>query len=360
VVGGRNFGTGRQLSLNNSEKSTSRAKIMSLGIGIIGAGVMGAGHARILARGVAGGHLVGICDFDERRAEALANDCGAARVFRDARGLIKDAAIDAVVIVSPDDTHADLIKACLAVGKPVLCEKPLAANLDECRSVLDSEIAVGRRLIQVGYMRRFDPGYIAMQQELSSGGLGLPVLLRFIHRNATAPHFMTSELVFTNAAVHEIDIARYLLGEEIAGITVISSRPSQVAPERQPHLLVLETESGVIIDAELFLDAQYGYDVQAEVVCENGTVALSPLPPISHKFAKQEGYRLETDWRVRFADAYKNQMQAWIVSIMTGKPTGANAWDGYIASLTAMACLEALQKRQRLSLKLPEKPPFYE
>jgi myo-inositol 2-dehydrogenase / D-chiro-inositol 1-dehydrogenase len=332
---------------------------MTIGIGIIGAGIMGAGHARILASGVSGAQLVGLCDFDRSRAELLAEECRARMVFENPQDLINASSIDAIVIVSPDETHGDLLKACVAARKPVLCEKPLAASVEECRSVVDCEVAGGTQLIQVGYMRRFDPGYVAMQQALAVGDLGDPIFLRFVHRNAIAPHFMTSELVFTNAAVHEIDIARFLLREEIVNLSVVSPRASRIAPSRQAQLLILETESGIVVDVELFLDAQYGYDVRAEAVCEKGTVSLSPFPPVSFKLDGHEGYRVETDWRARFSDAYRSQMASWIASIQTGNSAGANAWDGYIASLVARYCLDAVRKRDRIGISVPTMPDLY-
>ncbi len=135
---------------------------MSVKVGIIGAGVMGADHARILHHGIAGADLVAIQDTDGERARRVADGCGAGRVFDTAAQLIADPAIDAIIVAAPDETHAPLVIACLERGKPVLCEKPLADTLAGCRAVITAEMRGGRRLVQVGYMRRFDPGYQAM------------------------------------------------------------------------------------------------------------------------------------------------------------------------------------------------------
>lgn len=123
---------------------------MSCGIGILGAGVMGSDHARILGAQIAGAHLVGIFDPDPARAEAAAAANGARRAFGEGIALIDDPEVDAVLVASPDETHADFVLACLARGKPVLCEKPLAASAEECLTLVEAETSLGKRLIQVG------------------------------------------------------------------------------------------------------------------------------------------------------------------------------------------------------------------
>ena len=328
-------------------------------IGVVGVGVMGADHARILRAGISGATLVAVQDADSDRARRVAGDCGVGRVFNDAYELIVDPGVDAVVVASPDETHAALVVACIRAGKPVLCEKPLASTLDACRAILDAEISGGKRLVQVGYMRRFDPGYRAMKATLENGRLGLPLFLHCVHRNAIAPHYITSELIIANSTVHEIDVARYLLGEEFTAATVISPRASNKMPTRQPQFVVLETRSGVVVDIEAFLDAQYGYDVRAELVCESGTVALAPNPPVALRFEGREGFGFNPDWRGRFEEAYREQVRAWVESIATGFPVGSSAWDGYVASATAAACLEAFRLRSKVPIAVEAKPEFY-
>ena len=147
---------------------------MSIGIGIIGAGIMGADHARIFAGSVAGAHLVAISDADLARAQTVAQETGAKRALSDPHALIDDPEVGAVLIASPDATHADFAIACIKAGKPVLCEKPLAPTAAEGLRVIEAERAAGRRLVQLGYMRRFVPGYVEMKGMLDSC-TGLPL-----------------------------------------------------------------------------------------------------------------------------------------------------------------------------------------
>ena len=331
----------------------------SLRIGIIGAGVMGADHAQTLAAGIAGAELGAVQDTDVARAQAVAERFGC-HVSESAAALIADPEIGAILICSPDATHAPLAIAAIEAGKPVLVEKPLAATLDEGRAVVAAEIAAGRRLVQVGYMRRFDPGYRAMQTALRENRYGPALFLHCIHRNAIGPDYLTSDLVIANSAVHEIDIARFVLDEDIVAATVISPRASSKAPHRQPQFIVLESRGGVVIDIEAFVDAGYGYDVQAELVCETGTISLAPNPPVAVREAGHDGFLVEQDWRARFRDAYRDQMAGWVRAILTGRATGSSAWDGYAASVTAAACLEAWRSRSRTAVALEARPSFYD
>jgi len=331
-----------------------------LGIGIIGTGVMGTDHAARLAGRIAGARLVAVQDADRTRAEAVGKALGA-RVLGDALALIDDPEIDAILVCSPDASHASLGLAAIAAGKAVLIEKPLAASLAEGERLVQAELRHGRRLVQVGFMRRFDPGYTEMRRSLVSGALGAPLFLHCRHRNATAPDYITSELVIASSAGHEFDAARFLLGEEIASAMVISPPPSRHAPTRQPQLIVLQAESGVAIDIEVFNDASYGYDVRAELVCEDATIALHPAPPTTLRQAGRDGPAVPQDWRQRFDDAYRLQLENWIAALRRGTPaSGASAWDGLAAPRVTEACLAAWLSGTQVLVDIPERPALYE
>ena len=172
----------------------------SIGVGVIGTGVMGRKHARLIRCETPGAHLVGVFDADADRARAVAEG---ATVFADTLSLIASDRIQAVIIASPDTTHADLTLACLKAGKAILCEKPLAPLAADALRVVEAEVGLGQRLIQVGYMRRFDAGYLAMKRIKDAGGVGAIVLLHNLHRNVRAPEWFTGAMAVTNAFVHE-------------------------------------------------------------------------------------------------------------------------------------------------------------
>jgi myo-inositol 2-dehydrogenase / D-chiro-inositol 1-dehydrogenase len=321
-------------------------------IGIIGTGVMGADHARLLGTVVSGATLGAVFDLDAVRAGQVAATLPGTRVFDDPRALIRD--VDAVLVASSDPTHEDFVLASIAAGKPVLCEKPLAPTVEGCQHIVDAEDAAGRRLVSVGFMRRYDPGYLALKSTVDSGEVGTPLLLHCVHRNPTAPVGLPSAALITGSAVHEIDIARWLLGEEIVGATVHTPRRSRAAGSTQdPLLLVLESASGVLVDVEVFVNARYGYDVRCELVGEEGTVSLDARPPALLRKDFSTGYGLPADWRPRFAEAYRRELQDWVDGLRTdGVPRGAGAWDGYVATAVAQACVTALETGVRQPVKL--------
>ena len=332
---------------------------MSIGIGVIGAGVMGADHARSVATALGGAHLAALSDADADRAARVATETGAARRHADGMALIADPSVDAVLIASPDATHAGFVLACLKAGKPVLCEKPLAATLAEAEEIIAAETALGRRLVQVGFMRRFDPAYAAMKARLDAGEIGAAVMLHCVHRNASAPSWFDAEMVITNAAVHEIDIARFLLGQEIAAATVFAPPASGAAGGSDRQFLVLETARGVLVNVEVFVNAAYGYDVRAELVGERGTLTRTPQDPVVLRQAGRESGAFSPDWRAHFAAAYQLQLQGWVQSIRTGVPVGASAWDGYAATATALACVGGLGRGERVRVAIGARPALY-
>jgi myo-inositol 2-dehydrogenase / D-chiro-inositol 1-dehydrogenase len=315
---------------------------MSVGVGVIGAGMMGTDHVRTLTTHVDDAHVVAVADADPARAEAAARE-GGGRAVADPHALIADPAVDAVVVASFDTTHEEFVLACIEAGKPVLCEKPLATTGDACLHILDAEVAAGRRLVSLGFMRRFDPAYGVIKEGLENGGVGDVLVVHCTHRNAASPSLFTSEMLITSSAVHEIDISRWLLEEEIVAATVRAPRSTKQAPNglRDPQLVLLETAGGVLIDVEVFVNARYGYDVRCELVGETGTLRLAE--------------QVAPDFRARFATAYRRELNRWV----QGLTDGPTAWDGYAANAVADACLESLASGERAEVRLADRPALY-
>ncbi|SOD73712.1 myo-inositol 2-dehydrogenase [Jatrophihabitans sp. GAS493] len=336
---------------------------MTVRTGVIGVGIMGAEHARLLTEVVSGSEVSAVFDVDQGRASQVAGGSGA-RLFDDPMVLIKDESVDAVLIASSDATHEQFVLACLAVGKPVLCEKPLAPDVAGCERILDTEIELGRQLASVGFMRRYDPGYLALKAEASE--LGEALLLRCIHRSASAPRNQPSSMLISGSAVHEIDIARWLLDDEPTQITVHRPRASSLSGSTQdPLLIVILTAGGVAIDIDVFVNAQYGYDVRCELVGELGAVELDAPAATRRRLSAATSRTLPPDWRPRFAEAYRRELQSWIDGNGSDKAPEpspylpATAWDGYVATATAEAGIRALESGQTQQIILREKPELY-
>jgi len=340
---------------------------MTVRVGVIGTGMIGQDHIRRITQVLTGGVITAVNDVDEARAGQVAAGlpgAGQQRVstHSSAAGLVADPNVDAVLIASWGAAHEEQVIAAVEAGKPVFCEKPLAPSSDACLRIMDAEMAAGRRLVQVGFMRRYDDGYRAMKQTLDDGGLGAPLLMHCAHRNPAAPPYgFTTEMIISDSSVHEIDIVRWLFGEEIVAATVLTPRRSGHAPDgvQDPLILVLEMASGALVDDELFVNAQYGYDVRGEVVCETGTVALADTSEVTVRTANQHGGRVPVDWRDRFIRAYDTELQDWLNAVAAGTATGPTSWDGYAAAAVTDAALAALQSGQRTAVTMPERPAFY-
>ena len=332
---------------------------MSIRVGLIGAGVMGADHARILSREIPGVTLQYICDADIARARASAEATGALHAGADPWAVIADKTVDAVLIASPDDTHAALTKACVEAGKPVLCEKPLSQSASECLDVIAAEVKAGRRLVQIGFMRRFDPAYVEMKQALARGVVGPALMMHNFHRNVSAPSNFTGQMAITNSAPHEFDIARFVLDAEYQSICVFRPEFRDAGKSGAPVFMVLKTQAGQLVNVEINNNAAYGYDVRGELVGEKGSVFLrSPVHSEIH-VNLQTITTYPADWRPRFAEAYRLQNSAWANAIATGQPVGASAWDGYAATLVAEAGVASLASGAAAKISLTTKPALY-
>ena len=213
--------------------------------------------------------------MDPARAAAVAERIGAT-AYPDSASLIASD-VDAVMICSYGPAHEVDVLACIAAGKPVFCEKPLTPTADAALRIMEAEQAAGRRLVTVGFMRRFDRSYREMKALLDSGDLGETLMVHCAHRNPTVPENYTWDMAINDTAIHEVDTMRWLLGEEFVTARVDTPKRTSLRFEhlQDPLVLVLETESGVRVDDEIFVNCQYGYDIRCEAVAEKGTVSLS-------------------------------------------------------------------------------------
>lgn len=334
---------------------------MTIRVAVIGAGIMGADHARIVAGDLPGAVLQVVCDASSERARAVADECGAVDTATDPAATIARSDVDAVLIASPDQTHALLSIAAIEAGKPVLCEKPLAPTTEDCLKVIAAEVSSGRQMVQIGFMRRFDPSYTEMKAALVEGLLGRAMMMHNFHRNVEAPANFTGQMAVTNSAPHEFDVARFVLDTDYAAISVFQPAGADASQTGAPVFMVLETTGGQLVNIEINNNAAYGYDVRGELVGEKGSVFLNA--PIHSRLntSLMAVERYAADWRPRFAEAYRLQNKAWLRFVQTGEmsPIAPNAWDGYCATLVAEAGVRSLNEGRRVTLEPAEKPALY-
>ena len=333
---------------------------MVVKVGVIGVGMIGQDHIRRLTQVLAGAEVVAVTDVDMDRARSVAEGVKGARVFATGRELIHDRGVDAIVVASWGGTHEEYVLACIDAGKPVFCEKPLATTQDACLRILEAEMASGRRLVQVGFMRRYDEAYRALKEVVASGAIGAPLIVHSVHRNPSVPGHYTSDMAINDTTVHDIDICRWLLDDEVAATQVLVPRRNRRAGDlRDPIVVLLEMASGALVDVEVSVNIAYGYDIRGEVVGESGVASLAEGNTV---IVKREGVfsgRVPDDWRERFLRAYDLEFREWLAAAAQGTATGPSAWDGYAATAVCDSALEALRTGTRQKVTLRERPSFY-
>jgi myo-inositol 2-dehydrogenase/D-chiro-inositol 1-dehydrogenase len=330
-----------------------------LRVGVIGTGGMGARHARNIHGQVSNARLAAVMDIDADRAAAVAEPAQA-EVFTDGFELIAADNVDAVIVASPDPTHAALASACLANDKHALIEKPLANDLADAAAVVEAEASLGHRLLQVGLMRHYDPQHVAVRDALRRGDIGRPLMFRGWHRNPPEARPPTSEEVLVNAAVHDIYSTRWLLNDEISEVFV---RGTTIHPERTDQLdlqvVTMVMTGGAIAWVEVNKDSGFGYEVGVEISGSHGMVTTAPhhTPVVRQDGAMSQS--VEIDWLERFAEAYIIQVRAWVASVINVRPEGPTAWDGYLTLGAALAGVKSLETGAPVTFDTPARPPLY-
>ncbi len=306
-------------------------------IAVVGLGGMGRTHVAVLT-GMAGVAVTAVSDVDPTALAAVADATGAV-ADDDPLRLVRTADVDALLIASPDATHAALLHAGLDRGLPVLCEKPLTTSVDDGLAVLERERAAGRRLVQVGFMRRFDPAFASVHDAVASGRTGRPALVHTVHRNPVSSYAFSPAVLVLNSASHDVDLVRWYTGEEIAQVTATAAPGADATAATV--LLRMVTTSGALASTELTYGQACGYDVRAEVVGPDGVAATLP--------GDQDG-----DWVDRFADAYRAQDLAWTSALRSGADLpGASTLDALAGSAVLEAAGRSFESGRTVAVDYP-------
>lgn len=323
---------------------------MTLNVCVLGTGRMGTIHAGTIAASP-DARVAVIGDIDFGRAQALAGALGAEASGDPAAAVVRDD-IDAVVIATPSDSHVQYIELAAQAGKAIFCEKPVGLDPVEVRRGLETVARHGVPL-QIGFHRRFDPSFLEVKAAIDSGSIGEVLQVVLTSRDPEPPpaqYITGSGGLFRDMAIHDFDMARWLLGDEPIEVMAYGSALIDpaigAAGDIDTGMAILRTERGVLCHINCSRIASYGYDQRIEVLGTTGMVQAANRTPASVEVATAAGISssLPHYWfPERYTEAYAAEVRAWIESTSKGTPPAVSGEDGLRAQLLAAAATESLQ-----------------
>ena len=219
----------------------------------------------------------------------------------------------------------------------------------------------GKRLVQVGFMRRYDSGYQKLKKVIENYEIGDVLMIHCAHRNPTVPESYVTEMAVSDSLVHEIDVIRWLLKEDYVTAQMIFAKKTKRSHVNlhDPQILLLETKSGIRIDVEMFVNCQYGYDIQCELVGSDGIAKLPEPESLVLRKDEKKFTSIDPDWKKRFIKAYDKELQEFIDGILNKKIQGPSSWDGYVAAIACDVCIKAQTTKAVEPFSIIETPQFY-
>jgi myo-inositol 2-dehydrogenase/D-chiro-inositol 1-dehydrogenase len=325
---------------------------MGLGVAILGAGRIGQVHARALAS-VPGARLVAVAEPNAELADTLRAQHGCD--IREIDRIARSDDVDAVLICTPTDTHADLIEQFVRAGKAVFCEKPIDLDLARVRSCLDVVKAANGRLM-LGFNRRFDPDFMALKAVIDAGRIGEVEMVTLTSRDPGPPpydYITRSGGIFRDMTIHDFDVARWLLGEEVVSVqaaaSVLTDDRIGALGDFDSANVILTTASGKQCTITNARRASYGYDQRIEVLGSRGSVAAENQREANIEIATAEGFQrppLLNFFMTRYVDAYANEIAAFVRAVTDGTEMPATGEDGLRALELAEAALASVRTGQ--------------
>lgn len=323
---------------------------MTVRFGLLGAGRIGKVHAKAITSNPKA-KLVAVADAFEKAATDLASQYGAE--VRSIDSIESASDIDAVVICTPTDTHAELIERFARAGKAIFCEKPIDLDVERvkaCLKVVDAESAT----LMVGFNRRFDPHFQAVKKTVTDGEIGAVEMVTIISRDPGAPpadYVKRSGGIFRDMTIHDFDMARFLLGEEIdtvsAQASVLVDKAIGEAGDYDSASVMLFTATGKHATISNSRRATYGYDQRIEVHGSKGAVSAENQRPVSIEIANANGYTrppLHDFFMTRYTEAYAREISAFIDCVESKSPASPSGLDGLIALALADAAVKSVKE----------------
>jgi predicted dehydrogenase len=308
---------------------------------------MGRRHAENLRRLVPRAQLIAVADVDGARARKVADELEVEHSYDGLEAMLERKDIQAVLIATPDKFHADAVQAAARAGKDILCEKPLGLSLHSAQAALQAVADAAVRL-QVGFMRRYDPAYVAASQRIAAGEIGDPVVFKSLGRDKDMPPLRAYQsringMLLYNNTIHDFDLARWLTQDEVAEVhtfATVAIRP-EIAEfgDVVASTVNLRFHGGAIGNVESYVQCLYGYDVRTEIVGSKGSIFIGSLRQNSATFFQpnQGSCQLEDHFLSRFRDAYVAEVIDFVDTILSDRAPRVSGEDGVRAVAIAVA-----------------------
>ncbi|MCW1969832.1 MAG: inositol 2-dehydrogenase [Anaerolineae bacterium] len=321
-----------------------------LNIGLIGAGRIGQVHAATIAYRVASAQLAAVTDPIASAAQAVASKFRIPNIAAHYSDIIADPNIDAVLICTPTDTHAEIIQAAAAAGKHIFCEKPVALDLAQTDAAVNAAERAGVKL-QLGFNRRFDANYARARQAVTSGEIGQLRTLHLISRDPAPPpisYVKVSGGIFLDMTIHDWDMARFLTGSEIVevyvqgGVMVDSAIGD--AGDIDTHVTLLRFANGVIGTVDNCRQAVYGYDQRVELFGSKGAINTQNNYPNNSVLSTADSVHRDLPlnfFMTRYTEAYAAEIEAFVASVVNDTPVAVSGQDGRAALLVGLAAKQS-------------------
>jgi len=333
--------------------------MQKVNIGVIGVGRIGRMHARNLKYQIFGANVLGIADVSEDVAQRVAKELEIPIIEKDYHRLLKNKDIDAIVICSSTNTHAQIISETAQTGKHIFCEKPIALDLKKIDEALTAVKKAGVKL-QVGFNRRFDTNFTKVKKMVSEGRIGIPHLVRITSRDPEPPpisYVKVSGGIFLDMMIHDFDIARYLLDQEVVELIAVGSclvDPAiGKAGDIDTAIVTLKYEGGAWGTIDNSRQAVYGYDQRIEVFGSKGCIVVGNKKTTEVTISGAEDIRSDKPlffFIERYQEAYLVEMQEFIKCIQENKKPPVGGLDGKIAVQMGYAAKESLTTKKFIKL----------
>jgi myo-inositol 2-dehydrogenase/D-chiro-inositol 1-dehydrogenase len=334
--------------------------VKKLNVGIIGAGRIGKVHAETIAFRLPEAAPVAIADLNRKAAEDVAARCGIPKVAESSEEIFADPRIEAVLICSSTGTHADLVVQAAEAGKHIFCEKPIDHSLAKIDRALAAVEKAGVKL-QVGFNRRFDANFARVRQAVASGEIGTPHLMHIVSRDPAPPpvsYVMVSGGIFLDMTIHDFDMARFLIGDEVEEIYtaagVMVDPEIGKAGDLDTALVVLRFKSGVIGTIDNSRKAVYGYDQRVEILGSQGSIATGNCYPnqavISTATAVWRDLPLNF-FMDRYTESFASELRAFVGAVLENRPTAVTGIDGRIPVVMGLAARRSYDEHRPVRLE---------